>query len=144
MTDLNPQRVLVTAGAAGIGRAIAQAFAAAGARVHVCDLDAAALQALRAETPGISTSVCDIGDREAIGTMAQEGLVHGDLSAYNLLAQGERVVIIDLPQVVDLIGNPTGMDYLMRDCTNVCGWFRARGLDVDEHELFSEVVAHAI
>ena len=74
MTDLNPQRVLVTAGAAGIGRAIAQAFAAAGARVHVCDLDAAALQALRAETPGISTSVCDIGDRAAIGTMVAEAV----------------------------------------------------------------------
>ena len=75
MTDLNPQRVLVTAGAAGIGRAIAQAFAAAGARVHVCDLDAAALQTLRADTPGISTSVCDIGDRAAIGTMVAEAVV---------------------------------------------------------------------
>lgn len=74
MTDLNPQRVLVTAGAAGIGRAIAQAFAAAGARVHVCDLDAAALQTLRADTPGISTSVCDIGDRAAIGTMVAEAV----------------------------------------------------------------------
>ena len=74
MTDLTPQRVLVTAGAAGIGRAIAQAFAAAGARVHVCDLDAAALQTLRADTPGISTSVCDIGDRAAIGTMVAEAV----------------------------------------------------------------------
>ena len=74
MTDLNPQRGLVTAGAAGIGRAIAQAFAAAGARVHVCDLDAAALQTLRADTPGISTSVCDIGDRAAIGTMVAEAV----------------------------------------------------------------------
>ena len=74
MTDLNPHRVLVSAGAAGIGRAIAQAFAAAGARVHVCDLDAAALQTLRADTPGISTSVCDIGDRAAIGTMVAEAV----------------------------------------------------------------------
>ena len=81
--------------------------------------------------------------REAIGTMAQHGLVHGDLSAYNMLAQGDRVVIIDLPQVVDLVGNPTGMDFLMRDCANVCAWFRGRGLDVDEHDLFGDVVAHA-
>ena len=35
--------------------------------------------------------------------------------------------IIDLPQIVDLVGNPTGMDFLMRDCANVCGWFRAAG-----------------
>ncbi len=37
------KRVLITAGGAGIGRAIAGAFGAAGARVHVCDVDAEAL-----------------------------------------------------------------------------------------------------
>jgi len=78
--------------------------------------------------------------REAMATMAQEGMVHGDLSAYNILAAGERLVIIDLPQVVDLVGNPTGMDFLLRDCTNVCGWFRSRGLEVDGHDLFAELV----
>ena len=40
----------------------------------MCDLDAAALQTLRADTPGISTSVCDIGDRAAIGTMVAEAV----------------------------------------------------------------------
>ena len=40
---LTGKRVLITAGAAGIGRAIAEGFAAEGARVHVCDIDAAAL-----------------------------------------------------------------------------------------------------
>jgi NAD(P)-dependent dehydrogenase (short-subunit alcohol dehydrogenase family) len=54
------RRILVTAGAAGIGRAIAQAIAATGAKVHLCDLDAGALAALRAQLPGVSTSVCDI------------------------------------------------------------------------------------
>ncbi len=67
--------------------------------------------------------------REAMATMAQHGIVHGDLSAYNILAAGERLVIIDLPQVTDVIGNPNGMDFLMRDCANVCAWFRSRGLD---------------
>jgi RIO kinase 1 len=52
-------------------------------------------------------------------------------------------VIIDLPQIVDLIGNQNGMDFLMRDCANICGWFRGKGLDVDEHELFGELMAHA-
>ncbi len=58
---------------------------------------------------------------------SQAGIVHGDLSAYNILAAGDRLVIIDLPQIVDLVGNPQGMDFLLRDCTNVCGWFRSRG-----------------
>ena len=84
--------------------------------------------------------------REALATMAQNGIVHGDLSAYNLLAAGERLVIIDLPQVLDLVGNPQGMDFLLRDCANVCGWFRSKGLDpgvADEHALFSDVLATA-
>jgi len=81
--------------------------------------------------------------RDALATIVQAGVVHGDLSAYNILAAGERLVIIDLPQVVDLVGNVNGMDYLMRDCTNVCDWFRARGMDVDEHELFGDLMAHA-
>jgi RIO kinase 1 len=81
--------------------------------------------------------------REALATMVQAGLVHGDLSAYNILAAGERLVIIDLPQVVDLVGNPQGLDFLLRDCANICGWFRAKGLEIDEQELFGELMAHA-
>jgi RIO kinase 1 len=81
--------------------------------------------------------------RDALAELTRHGIVHGDLSAYNILAAGERLVVIDLPQVVDLVGNPAGPDFLLRDCTNVCTWFRARGLEVDEHDLFGELLAHA-
>ena len=81
--------------------------------------------------------------RAAMAELARHGLVHGDLSAYNILAAGERLVIIDLPQMVDLVGNPQAMDFLLRDCANVCAWFRARGLGVDEHDLYGELLAHA-
>ena len=81
--------------------------------------------------------------RDALTVLVRHGIVHGDLSSYNVLAAGERLVIIDLPQVVDLVGNPAGTDFLLRDCTNVCTWFRARGLDVDEHDLFGELLAQA-
>jgi RIO kinase 1 len=81
--------------------------------------------------------------RETLATMVQAGLVHGDLSPYNILAAGERLVIIDLPQLVDLVGNAAGFDFLLRDVTNVCAWFRARGLDVDEQDLYGELLAHA-
>lgn len=80
---------------------------------------------------------------EAMGAMAEAGVVHGDLSPYNILAAGDRLIIIDLPQLVDLVANPSAMDFLMRDCTNVCRWFSSRGLDVDEHELFGDFLARA-
>ena len=72
MADPHPQPVLVTAGAAGIGRSIVQAFAAGGAKVHVCDLDAEALAGLRAALPGVSTSLCDIGNRAGVERMVAE------------------------------------------------------------------------
>jgi len=81
--------------------------------------------------------------REVLGALARAGLAHGDLSPYNVLAAGERLVVIDLPQVVDIVANPAGADFLQRDCHNVCTWFRRRGLDVDEDALFGETIAQA-
>ena len=48
--------------------------------------------------------------------LAEIGYTHGDLSAYNVLVHDGRLVLIDLPQAVDLVGNPQGFDYLRRDC----------------------------
>ena len=81
--------------------------------------------------------------RDAMHALARAGLAHGDLSAYNVLAQGDRIVVIDLPQVVDLVANPQAMEFLMRDCRNVCGWFASRGLDVDADDLFAELLSSA-
>ena len=64
----------------------------------------------------------------ALDTLARHGLAHGDLSPYNLLVHQGRLVLIDLPQVVDVIAHPTGRDYLARDARNVATWFAARGL----------------
>ncbi len=82
--------------------------------------------------------------RDFLATMVQAGLVHGDLSAYNILAAGDRLVVIDLPQIVDLAGNVNGLDFLQRDCANICAWFQSKGLaSADEHELFGELMTHA-
>jgi RIO kinase 1 len=81
--------------------------------------------------------------REAMVVLARHGVAHGDLSAYNVLAAGERLVVIDLPQAVDVVANPAGLDFLARDCHNVCSWFVARGLPVDEHALFADLLACA-
>lgn len=66
------QRVLITAGASGIGRAIAQAFHARGASVYVCDINEVALNALAQELSGLETAVCDISSRKAIEIMVPD------------------------------------------------------------------------
>lgn len=60
--------------------------------------------------------------------MAGAGFAHGDLSAYNLLVHDGRLMLIDLPQIVDVVANPAGPEFLRRDVLNVAGWFHQRGL----------------
>lgn len=67
-------RVLVTAGAAGIGIEIARAFAEEGARVHVCDVDRDALAALAASDPAITASLADVADRADVARLFDEAL----------------------------------------------------------------------
>ena len=71
----------------------------------------------------------------------------GDLSPYNVLLEGEgdraRLVLIDWPQIVDVIGNPHGPEFLERDTHNMCDWFTRRGYAVDEGLLFGDLIAAA-
>jgi RIO kinase 1 len=78
---------------------------------------------------------------EILISFARAGFAHGDLSAYNLLLAGDRVAVIDLPQIVDLAANPHALDFLHRDVVNVCTWFARRGRDADPEEVFAEVIA---
>ena len=63
------QRVLVTAGASGIGKEIARAFAEIGAKVCVCDINAAALDMAAKGIPDLKTIVCDVSKRDDIERM---------------------------------------------------------------------------
>ena len=79
--------------------------------------------------------------------LARAGYAHGDLSAFNLLVHRGRLVMIDLPQVVDLAANPQGPTYLQRDCVNVCRWFAAHGVApeaADPDLLFGDLMAEAV
>jgi RIO kinase 1 len=78
---------------------------------------------------------------EILTRLADAGYAHGDLSPYNLLVHESRVVVIDLPQLVEVASNPTGLDFLHRDCVNVCSWFTRQGLDTDPEQIFAELVA---
>lgn len=62
-------RVLVTAGAAGIGQTLAAAFVEEGARVHVCDIDADALETTKQRFAGLTASVCDVSDRQSVARL---------------------------------------------------------------------------
>jgi len=79
---------------------------------------------------------------------ADAGVAHGDLSAYNVLVErkgteaGARLVAIDMPQAVDLVANPLGLEILHRDCVNLVTWFRRKGLtQADPDELFADALA---
>ncbi|MFC5666502.1 serine protein kinase RIO [Kitasatospora misakiensis] len=64
----------------------------------------------------------------SLSLLAVGGFAHGDLSAYNILVHRGRLVIIDVPQIVDVIANPRGLSFLERDVRNVGAWFVSRGL----------------
>ena len=69
MADFAGKTVLITAAAQGIGRASALAFAAAGARVHATDVNAAALGDVRAD--GLETAILDVRDAGAVTALVQ-------------------------------------------------------------------------
>jgi len=67
--------------------------------------------------------------------LAQSGLTHGDLSPYNVLVADGGCMVIDLPQVVDLVANPQGMQFLHRDCQNIADFFARKGVLAADAEL---------
>ncbi|YCK40344.1 serine protein kinase RIO [Actinomadura sp. ATCC 39365] len=76
----------------------------------------------------------------AMVTLAAEGLAHGDLSPYNLLVHDGRLVIIDLPQIVDVIAHPAGPSYLERDARNVATWFAAKGVAAADPDALADLL----
>jgi len=71
---LQGARVLVTAGAGGIGLEIARAFLREGAAVHVCDIDRDALASLKRTDPKLSSSQADVADRADVKRLLDEAL----------------------------------------------------------------------
>lgn len=80
---------------------------------------------------------------DALSVLARAQVAHGDLSPYNTLVHEGRLVLIDLPQIVDVIANPRGGEFIARDVTNVAGWFRSRGLAVDAGALIERLLYEA-
>ena len=72
---------------------------------------------------------------------ASEGIVHGDLSEYNVLVQHGRAWVIDLPQAVDLYEHPRGAELFARDVASLCRYFSKRGVVRDADALTGELLA---
>jgi RIO kinase 1 len=95
----------------------------------------------RLDRPGLNDAWNQVVD--AMHTMVHCGVVHGDLSAYNILWDQGRIVIIDFPQSVDPIAHPEGISLLDRDVANVTNWFGRRGVECDASELFNSLLREA-
>lgn len=92
LDSLRPQpglRVLVTAGANGIGAVVARAFHEAGARVHVCDIDRAALDRLATDIPGISSSTTDASIADDVDLVFDD--VRGTLGGLDVLVNNAGI-----------------------------------------------------
>ena len=111
--SLEGKRALVTGAAAGIGAAIAATYRAAGARVHVCDVDGGALEAFRAREPHITASVTDVSDDDAVGRLFDD--VTRELGGLDILVNNAG------------IAGPTARVEAM----SVADWKRTLAIDLD-------------
>ncbi|XVH30276.1 serine/threonine-protein kinase Rio1 [Haloferacaceae archaeon DSL9] len=76
--------------------------------------------------------------KEYMRRLHRAGLVHGDLSEYNMIIHEGELVIIDLGQAVT-VHHPNAEEFLRRDCRNVAKFFTRQGIDVEGEDLFSFV-----
>jgi len=67
--SMQDKRVLITAGASGLGLEMARVFTAAGCDVFVCDINETALTAARKELPKLQTAVADVSDEAAVDAL---------------------------------------------------------------------------
>ena len=105
------QRVMITAAASGIGRAIAKAFAAEGAKVHICDVNEEALATFREEFPEIAATHVNVRSEGEIDAWFDDAL--DDLGSLDVLVNNAGIKGPTAP--VDDI------DYTdWRECLEVC------------------------
>lgn len=76
--------------------------------------------------------------REYMRRLYRAGLIHGDLSQFNILVHEGELVIIDIGQALT-VRHPNADEFLERDCENVANFFKSQGADADAEELFDFV-----
>jgi RIO kinase 1 len=74
-----------------------------------------------------------------IELLLKHGVVHGDLSPYNILYENGKIVIIDFPQVVYIQGNASARAIFQRDITRVCDYFESQGVETHAYGIFKRL-----
>jgi NAD(P)-dependent dehydrogenase (short-subunit alcohol dehydrogenase family) len=94
-----PENVVVTGGADSVGRVIAERFLARGDRVHICDVRPEALAEALAANPGMTGTLADVGDHEAVACVFRDAAAAmGDVAVLinNVGIAGPRAAIEDI------------------------------------------------
>jgi NAD(P)-dependent dehydrogenase (short-subunit alcohol dehydrogenase family) len=112
-------RVLVAAGAGGFGAAIARAFHDAGSRVHVCDVDRAAIDRLTRDVPGITGSMADASVPDDVDLVFDD--VRGTLGGLDVLVNNAG------------IAGPTGAI----ESIDAAGWTRTVDVNLNSQYYFA-------
>lgn len=76
---------------------------------------------------------------DTLDSMLRLGVVHADLSAFNILYDRGRAVLIDFPQSVSPDANPNAFYLFCHDVSTVCGFFSRFGLKVDDWAIIEEI-----
>ncbi len=92
------------------------------------------LSEVHVENPEIAYEVV----REYMRRLYNAGLVHGDLSEYNIVVQDEQLYFLDMGQGVT-VHHPNAEEFLERDCENVAAFFRRQGMDVESRACYDAV-----
>ncbi|GLH13830.1 Serine/threonine-protein kinase RIO3 [Gryllus bimaculatus] len=96
-------------------------------------------------------SFADLNDafEDVVNTMkrlySDAGLVHGDLSEYNILWHNSKCWYIDVSQAVEK-SHPLAFEFLLRDCQNVCSFFQKKGVPsvMSPNVLFNQITGFEV
>jgi RIO kinase 1 len=124
------------------GAAVPQPIAANGNTVLMAYLGDELLAAPTLNTVRLEREEAEVLFREMvrnIDLLLQHELIHGDLSAFNILYWQGQITIIDFPQIVNLYANPKARFILERDVQRTCEYFGHQGLDIDANALTTEL-----
>lgn len=87
--SMSGRRVLITAGASGLGLEMAKVFSTAGARLLVCDIDEKALESARAAIPGLQATLADVSDEASVARLFER--VGGVLGGLDVLVNNAGI-----------------------------------------------------